>query len=227
MKVTTDSCLFGAWVAEEVRSKTPIAIGSEVRSILDIGSGTGLLSLMLAQKNNSHIYAIEIDDDAFRQASENIAASPWKERINIFHGDIKDFSPPAKYDIIISNPPFYENEWQSANSNRNTAHHSSKLLMEDLLNIISAILKPGGRFYLLLPYKRHEEIMELLSQKKISVTQKILVRQSGEHGFFRLMTEGGFEKSANTITSEIAIKNKNNEYSEEFTTLLKDYYLYM
>jgi tRNA1Val (adenine37-N6)-methyltransferase len=222
MKVTTDSCLFGAWVAEEVRSQKP-----EARSILDIGAGTGLLSLMLAQKNNFSINAIEIDEDAFLQASENITVSPWKDRIKIFQGDIKDFNLPVQYDIIMSNPPFYENEWQSGNLKRNTAHHSSKLLLDDLLDIISNTLKPGGKFYLLLPYKRHEEILKLFDQKKISLTQKILVRQSDDHHYFRFMIEGTFEEPADTITNEIAIKNKNNEYSEEFTALLKDYYLYM
>lgn len=227
MKVTTDSCLFGAWVAEKVRSHDPIAIGSEVGNVLDIGAGTALLSLMIAQKNNSPIDAIEIDKDAFLQASENIAASPWSERIKISHADIKYFHPPAKYDIIISNPPFYENEWQSESLQRNTAHHSSELLLTDLLEIISDFLNPGGRFYLLLPYKRHEEIMKLLDQKKIFLSRKILVRQSDNHAYFRFMIEGCFERSAGTIAKELSIKNKNNEYTEEFTTLLKDYYLYM
>ncbi len=227
MKVTTDSCLFGAWVAEEVRSRDPIAIGSEVSAVLDIGAGTGLLSLMIAQKNNSPIDAIEIDNDAFLQASKNLAASPWSERIKIFYADVKDFNPPSKYDIIISNPPFYENEWLSESLQRNTAHHGRELLLTDLLEIISDFLNPGGKFYLLLPYKRHEEIMKLLDQKKMFLSQKILVRQSDDHAYFRFMIEGGFERSAGPITRELSIKNRNNEYTEEFTTLLKDYYLYM
>ena len=222
MKVTTDSCLFGAWVAKEVGIRR-MGTGT----ILDIGTGTGLLGLMLAQKTNSPITSIEIDTDAFRQASENIAISPWKDRIKIFHADIKDFNSPVQYEIVISNPPFYENEWLSENLKRNTAHHSSELLLEDLLDIIPTILTPGGKFYLLLPYKRHEEILKLFDQKKISLIQKIFVRQTDGHDFFRFMIEGSFERSANTITNEIAIKNKNNEYTEEFTAILKDYYLYM
>jgi len=222
MKVTTDGCLFGAWVAEEVRNQ-----GSEVKSLLDIGAGTGLLSLMLAQKNNLSVNAIEIDNDAFTQALENIAASPWKDRIKIFHSDIKDFNSPAQYDVIISNPPFYENEWPSENLKRNKAHHSSELSLEDLLDIIFITLKPGGRFYLLLPYKRHEGILKLFEQKEITMKKKILIRQSYDHTYFRFMIEGSFEKSVAPITNEIAIKNNNNEYTEEFTVLLKDYYLYM
>jgi tRNA1Val (adenine37-N6)-methyltransferase len=222
MKVTTDSCLFGAWVTEVVRSKR-----SEAGIILDIGAGTGLLSLMIAQKNNISIDAIEIDNEAFLQASENIAASPWSERIKIFHADIKDFNSPAKYDMIVSNPPFYENEWPSENLQRNTAHHGRELLLTELLELIAASLRPGGRFYLLLPYKRHEEIIKLFDEKKIFLTLKLLVRQSDEHDYFRFMIEGCFERCADTITVEQSIKNKSKEYTREFTTLLKDYYLYM
>lgn len=227
MKVTTDGCLFGAWVAVAVRSQDPIAIGSGVGSLLDIGAGTALLSLMIAQKNNAKINAVEIDKGAFLQASENIEASLWSERIEIFHADIKDFNPSTKYDIIVSNPPFYENEWQSGDLKRNTAHHSRELLLNELLDIIAASLKPEGIFYLLLPFKRHEEITQLLEQKKIFLSQKILVRQSDDHDYFRFMIEGGFERTAGTNTGELSIKNKNGEYTREFTALLKDYYLYM
>jgi len=222
MKVTTDSCLFGAWVAAQISTQDPGG-----GSILDIGTGTGLLSLMLAQKTNPPITSVEIDKDAFLQASQNIDASPWKEKITIFHSDIKDFKPTGSYDIIISNPPFYEKEWPSESSKRNTAHHSRELLVEDLLDIIAATLTPTGKFYLLLPYKREEEMIKLFEQKQITVLQKILVRQTVDHTYFRVMIEGSLKTSADTITNELAIKNKNNEYTAEFTTLLKDYYLYI
>lgn len=101
MKVTTDGCLFGAWVSEKVRDQK-----SEIRTALDVGSGTGLLSLMFAQKNPSlTIDAIEMDEEAAQQAQENIGSSPWKNNINLVQADARTFQYPQQYDIIISNPP--------------------------------------------------------------------------------------------------------------------------
>ncbi|MEI9910488.1 MAG: methyltransferase [Bacteroidota bacterium] len=188
-----------------------------------------LLSLVLAQQLDVMIDAVEIDKVAAEQAAENIAASPWKKKINIIHGDINDLAItfPHKYDIIISNPPFYENELTSPANKKNIAHHDSGLILADLLTIIAAGLLMDGKFYLLLPYKRHEEINQLFDQEKITITKKIFVRPSENHGYSRFMIEAHLGKPAATITDEIATRNKKNEYTEVFTELLKDYYLYM
>ena len=108
MKVTTDSCFFGAWVARELQ-KTK----SKIQTVLDIGTGTGLLSLLIAQKNEVEVDALEIDKDAFEQGRENINSSPWKNRVHVFNEDVRCFNPSKKYDCIISNPPFYEKEIES------------------------------------------------------------------------------------------------------------------
>jgi tRNA1Val (adenine37-N6)-methyltransferase len=224
MKVTTDSCLFGAWVARTVQAKN-----GQAGNALDIGSGTGLLSLMLAQKNPTTIIdAIEIDPAAAKQAEQNIRESPWKERINITSADVKDFRFTKKYDVIISNPPFYENELKSSNKIRNTAHHNESLLLTELTGIISDHLSPEGYFYLLLPYKRGNEIKKLLLNL-FDITHMLLVRQSTKHDFFRIMLEGKL-KSANTSEIKIegvAITNDRKEYTDEFTGLLKEYYLHL
>ncbi|MGB3005267.1 MAG: methyltransferase, partial [Chitinophagaceae bacterium] len=144
MKVTTDSCLFGAWAAEQVHN-----LEIEVNNILDIGTGTGLLSLMLAQNCNAAIDAIEIDKQTATQATENVQVSPFSEKIKIHFADVHQFGFEKKYNIIISNPPFYENELKSEYKKKNIAHHNEGLLLKDLLTIIHKQLLPSGSFYLL------------------------------------------------------------------------------
>lgn len=229
MKVTTDGCLFGAWAAERVVSRE-----SFVRSVLDIGTGTGLLSLMIAQQCNADITAVEIDTESFEQASENITASPWANRIKLFHADARTFEFPDQYDVIISNPPFYENELKGDNAKKNIAHHNEGLLLPELLSIIKNNLKPGGTFYMLLPYKRNDEIRKLLTESGLAIGQLIFVRQSTQHDFFRMILAGKFKKGeANEmVIDEISIKNHSyagpdDPYTPEFINLLKDFYLYL
>jgi tRNA1Val (adenine37-N6)-methyltransferase len=228
MKVTTDACLFGAWAASKVQSRESVVGNSEpgMRKVLDIGAGTGLLSLMLAQKTNASIDSIEIDGDAFGQAKENIAASPWKERINIYHADAAEYSFSSKYDVIISNPPFYENELKSPDEKKNTAHHSG-LMLQQLLSIIAENLSKEGLFFLLLPYKRNEETEQLINSNELSIIQKILARQSVRHDHSRIMIEGSHRTDRKMIVDEISIRDDQQQYTGEFVSLLKDYYLHL
>jgi tRNA1Val (adenine37-N6)-methyltransferase len=220
MKVTTDACLFGAWASEKIKSQK-----SKFKKILDIGTGTGLLTLMLAQTVNASIDAIEIEQNAFEQAKENIAASLWKDRINIFHADAGEFIFPSQYDIISSNPPFYQNELKSDNAKKNIAQHGG-LTLKHLLGIIKKNLSDDGQFYLLLPYKRNEEIEKLIHSKGLSIIQKTLVRQSVNHDFFRIMIAGGHAKNnTEMMMEELAIRNEKAQYTSGFIALLKDYYL--
>jgi len=228
MKVTTDGCLFGAWAADE--SQIPIAVGTKVKikNALDIGAGTGLLSLMLAQKNLScSIDAIELDKEAFEQAKENIVASPFVERIHIIQGDAKIFPFTKKYDLIISNPPFYENEIKSSDKKKNIAHHHSGLSLDELFDIIKSHLSTQGTFYLLLPFKRNKEVQKLLLKQSLFVSKIVLVKQSTKHDYFRVMIEGRLNPDdlSETFIDEISVWNDQQEYTNEFRELLKDYYL--
>jgi len=224
MKVTTDGCLFGAWVSRElgVNSK-------ESATVLDIGTGTGLLSLMLAQANNVFIDAIEIDKDAFEQASENVAASPWADKIKVIHGDSNEFASSPPYDLIVSNPPFYENELKGTNTKKNLAHHNDGLLLPDLLGLIKKNLKSTGNFYLLLPFKRNEEVKKMFFESDLSVEQICFVKQSTKHDYFRMMLKGALQRDVQTeiIITDISIKDDNNHYTQDFTGLLKEYYLHL
>lgn len=221
MKVTTDACLFGAWVAEEnITSK----------KVLDIGTGTGLLSLMYAQKNPmSKIDAMDIDEDACKQAKENAAASPFTERINIIHDDVKRFSFPQKYDCIISNPPFYEKEIKSNSERKNIARHQSGLVFQELLDVIKANLSSSGTFYVLLPFKRNEEVKKILLKRGLFVSKIVFVKQSMKHNYFRIMIAGKLnqESKMETLIEEISICDDQQQYMEEFKELLNDYYLYL
>jgi len=226
MKVTTDSCLFGAWCRLKLR------VGSQEsgdRKVLDIGTGTGLLALMLSQATESAIDAVEIDKDAFQQATENIAASPWAARIKAIHGDVRELLFQTQYDIIISNPPFYEKELKGDDARKNIAHHNDGLLLPELLDIIKKNLKPGGAFYLLLPYKRNEEVKKLLTENDLAIHQLVFVKQSVNHYYFRIMLEGKLKatKQVETKIDEISIKDNAGQYTPAFISLLKDYYLHL
>ena len=229
MKVTTDSCLFGAWVADLLTDQK-----DRVKQILDIGAGTGLLSLMLAQKmRNSTIEAIEAEEQSARQATENIALSPWPDSVTVRHTDIRIYASRNKFDVIIINPPFYENELKAKDPAKNIAHHDNGLQLRELPEIFKKFLNKDGKFFLLLPYKRKEEIKKLLLLHNLIIENITLVKQSAEHSYFRIMICGSIPAiDANrgiseTITGEISIRNNTEAYTPEFTRLLKDYYLYL
>jgi len=223
MKVTTDACLFGAWVAHEMRN-----IKHGIHSMLDIGAGTGLLTLMYAQKNPGVIIdAIEIDEEAAEQAKENVASFPKKNQVQIICADARNFSFPHKYDLIISNPPFYEKNMASPSSRKNIAHHNEGLLISELLKIIGENLKPAGIFCLLLPFQRNEEIRKMFSGNDYPILQMVFVQQSTHHDYFRIILKGtlGTEDSVETKFDEISVWNDKQQYTQEFIELLKDYYL--
>jgi tRNA1Val (adenine37-N6)-methyltransferase len=222
MKVCTDACLFGAWIASVTQHTT-----SPIHKILDIGSGTGLLSLMAAQENpNALIDAIEIDPDAATQSQQNFQGSPWKERLTSIQGDVKQIVLPAKYDLIISNPPFFENDLKSDAAKRNLALHSDALSLEELLTAIKNNLTDAGRFAVLLPYHRSAAFEEMAIGEKFYPEEKVLVKQTPKHPYFRSMLLFSTQQSG-TIEKEMVIKDEFNDYSKAFIQLLKNYYLFL
>jgi tRNA1Val (adenine37-N6)-methyltransferase len=218
MKVCTDACLFGAWVAANIQQD------ESIQHILDIGAGTGLLSLMLAQKTNAHIDAIEINTAAAAQATENLAATPWKERLHLYQNNISDFNPAKKYDCIISNPPFFEDDLKSSNASKNAAKHDTTLTLESLLLQIKRLLKEEGTACVLIPFHRTDYFENLTKENGFFINNKLLVKQSINHGYFRSMLMFSKNKAANG-TAGIYIHDAERQYGEAFTTLLKDFYL--
>lgn len=221
MKVTTDACLFGAWCAHEMQQDK-----TGVKEVLDIGTGTGLLSLMVAQKNEVQVDAVELDEAAAEQAIENVGKTIWNDTINIIHHNILHLPYIKTYDCIISNPPFYEKEIESESAGKNLAHHGHGLKLTDLLYIIQMQLKKDGCFYLLLPYKRIKEVEKEIYKANFFMTKKVAVRTSPSKAPFRLMLKGS-KKFADRETIELSINNEQQQYTPEFTNLLKDYYLYL
>ena len=224
MKVTTDACLFGAWVAHEVESEK-----LKVESALDIGTGTGLLSLMLVQKKpEANILAVEIDKSAAKQAADNINASLWKDQVDIVEGDVKDLSFAEKFDLVISNPPFYETEWRSETDIKNIAFHSDNLTLQELLHTIKTHLSANGNFFLLLPYKRNDEIKRLFKDHQLHISKLLLVRQSVKHDYFRIFLKGNLNAvQKETEFDEMSIWDERQQYTKEFVSLLKEYYLHL
>jgi tRNA1Val (adenine37-N6)-methyltransferase len=221
MKVTTDSCLFGAWVAEQLQ-RDP----STPKQILDIGAGTGLLSLMIAQKFPAvDIAAIEIDQPAAEQASENILRCPWAAMVRVFNTNIKKIEGVRWFDCIVSNPPFYEQDLTSPDDQKNQAHHDATLPFRELIVQIDRLLSDNGKFYLLLPAKGIEARIDALQSHGLFIQSRSSVHHDSEHPMMRTLLEGKRSRTEQITTEQINIHEKNGDYSERFRGLLKDYYL--
>lgn len=218
MKVCTDACLFGALVARHMQQGLP-------GRILDIGCGTGLLSLMLAQQTDAAIDAVEVNEDAALQAKENVGASPWADRITIHRADIRAFNPHEKYGLIISNPPFFESDLRSPDKHKNTAKHDTDLKLDVLLACISKHIAASGTAAILLPYHRTARVEELAGNELLFLQKKVLIRQTVEHDFFRSVLFFSPVNNANPDIQTMAIHDNNRQYTDNFRGLLKDYYL--
>ena len=219
MKVCTDACILGAWFA----NKTP-----PWSQVLDIGSGTGLLMLMMAQKHKGEIRGIELDLDAYRQLKDNIGQSPWRQMLKVFPGDVRSFSFPGKFDFIITNPPFYEGDLAASSDAANLAKHSKELTLAELLAVIDANLTGEGSFGILLPYHRSAWFEEqAASAYGFSLREKLLVRQTPRHDFFRSVLYFSRRPERFVPTSELTIQSSEGNYTEDFTDLMRDYYLYL
>ena len=224
MKVSTDSCIFGAAVAEYFVNKALLADGAKY--YLDIGTGTGLLSLMLAQKTSPFIDAVEIDAAAFEQAAQNFSTSPFKEKLTAYHTDVLQFNTDKKYDGIICNPPFFVGDLASHNEMINAAKHSTTFNLQQLLTTANKYLKPGGVMAVLLPYHRVTEFIQSANDHHFYLQQQILLRHTATHAYFRGILFLSNIPGEPTL-KELIIKNEMNVYTNEFIALLKEYYLHL
>lgn len=216
MKVSTDACIQGAWTA----------IKDDAKTVLDVGAGTGLLSLMLAQKNSVvRIDAVEIDAAAAAQAKGNFIASPWAERLSVECEDIKVYSK-QRYDMIISNPPFFNNSLLGNTAARNVARHTDNLEYHDLLKAIGRLLNEGGFASVLLPATEFALFEKMLQENGWFVFDKLKVCPVDGAGPNRIV--GIFKRGTGvTVEETLTIKKKDGSYTNEFIKLLQPYYLYL
>lgn len=220
MKVCTDACLFGAWAAAELQN-----VANPPAKILDIGTGTGLLSLLLAQKLTAQITALEINPEAAAEAASNVLAAGKQKQIEIIVAPLQNYLAPNKFDNIICNPPFFKQSLKSLDANKNLVLHEDNLPLNYLLEFIKENLTAKGAAYLLLPANRKTEIETLLKKENLFLTKLVEVQQTPQHAAFRLFLKISKEEGE-TVLQRLVIKS-GEEYTAEFVAYLKDYYLYL
>jgi tRNA1Val (adenine37-N6)-methyltransferase len=215
MKVCTDACVLGAFA--------DVGMGGRV---LDIGTGTGLLALMAAQRNpTALIDAVEVDEAAFGQAVENIANSPFAGRVPIIRTRIQDFCPDTAYDRIITNPPFYTNHLRSPDAAVNRALHTDELPFPDLLAAVVRLLKPAGQWWVLLPPYETDQLTDLAATLALVPFQRLTLRHHAQKPAFRIITGFSFQQRS-VLEEELTIyETDNRTYTPEFRRLLGDFYL--
>lgn len=215
MKVTTDACIQGAW--------TPIAGNAE--SVLDIGAGTGLLSLMLAQrKHDAIIAAVEYDRQAAIQATQNFSSSVWADRLNVIAADVRGLSLPHKYDLIISNPPFFQNSLQSKKEQSTLARHTVSLSYKELAHSIVMNMAEGGYASVLLPLAEYGLFRLEAMEVELFDYMKLLIRHT--HRAVEKRVVGLFStKHVNVPVEEVLVIKDDGNYTDKFTGLLAPFYL--
>ena len=215
MKVCTDACVLGAYAD----------VGRGDR-ILDIGTGTGLLALMAAQRNPTAVVdAVEVDEAAFGQATDNVSASPFAGRVRVIHTPVQAFSSAYRYDRILTNPPFYTNHLRSPDAAVNRALHTDELPFPELIAAVARLLKPDGQWWVLLPPYETDKLVELATEAGLTPFRQLHLRHHAGKPVFRIIT-GFLFQTFPVSTEELAIyETDNRTYTATFRSLLRDFYL--
>ncbi|GAB3992219.1 methyltransferase [Spirosoma daeguense] len=221
MKVCTDACVLGAYA--------DVGVGGR---ILDIGTGTGLLALMAAQRNGSaHIDAVEIDTDATAQARDNVADSPFSNRVNVAQKRIQDVDATLLYDRILTNPPFYTNHLRSPDAAINRALHTGDLPFGELVDAVKRLLKSDGEWWVLLPPYEMSKLIELAEMQNLYPFHRLALRHRATKPVFRMITGFSVGKPVQLSESTLDIYGTSPQdcskeaYTSEFRALLRDFYL--
>ncbi|WP_191858704.1 tRNA1(Val) (adenine(37)-N6)-methyltransferase [Hanstruepera ponticola] len=219
MKIGTDSMLLGAWTS----------VNHNPFNVLDIGTGTGILSLMIAQRSHAEqIEAIEIDDDAFEQCVENFEQSPWNDRLFCFHASLFEYieAVDEKFDLIICNPPFYSEDYKTQNKSRNLARFSDAMPLEHIIFAVINFLSENGKFSIIVPYKEEEIVIEEASLIKLFPNRILHVKGNPNSEKKRSLIEFSYKK--NKVNTEVlVIETERHQYTQDYINLTKDFYLKM
>lgn len=215
MKVGIDGILLGAW-----------ADVGDCNTILDIGTGTGLIALMLAQRSQARITAIEIEKNAAEEAAENVAASPWKDRVEVVNVSLQNFAAEttSKFDLIVSNPPFFQNSLKADNESRSLARHTDSLSYETLVQSTSQLLSEKGRCAFIFPETASMEIEKLAQQNQLYIRRITRIAPNEKKPANRILMEMSKKETA-TVTDDLVIYNNDGSCSAKYKTLTRDYYL--
>ena len=217
MKVGTDAVLLGAWVHPNNEKK-----------ILDIGTGTGVIALMLAQKTNAEIVGIDIDLQATQQAKENVAESKFRDQIKIIHSSLQSYShsSDSKYQLIVSNPPFFEQSFKSTDEQRSNARHADVLPFEELIDSVIKLLDVSGKFCLILPTLEAEKFRTLAQKKGLYLSKLLRVKSRTDKGTDkRHLMQFEFTPSEFSEDTLIIDDNERHNYTKEYREFTKEYYL--
>jgi len=215
MKVGTDGVLLGAWT--DVK---------DAKRILDIGTGTGVIALMMAQRTESDvkISAVEIDLDASADAAENFTSSPWKNRLSLHAGSIQEYQAVEKFDLIVSNPPYFQNSYKPPDSKREAARHTENLSFNNLLHAVNSLLLPTGRFSVILPYTEGLSFIELANQTGYFCTRKWSFKGRIHKPIERWLLEFSTQEKL-TYNGEIVLHDTGEEWSDAYKKITQEFYL--
>ncbi|MBQ3709136.1 MAG: methyltransferase [Bacteroidales bacterium] len=215
MKVGTDAVLLGAWVALKPTDW-----------VLDVGTGCGILPLMLAQRGIAKVHAVDLDEASAIEASENFQASQWDRQLFAFHADVRKFTMQCAYDLIISNPPFFVNSFKCDADRRNQARHTdSSLTFGELIAAVKRLLKPDGRFVVVLPLRESQEFIPLAEQQNLFVYSKenIIPVEGKEPN--RVNLEFRYGKPETVASSELIIRRVDGSFTDAYDRVVADFYL--
>ena len=219
MKIGTDSVLLGAWAS----------IKNNPFTILDIGAGTGVISLMLAQRSYAELIdAIEIDDSAYEQCVDNFEQSNWGDRLFCYHASLDEFNKEIedKYDLIISNPPFYSENYKTKNEQRDLARFSDAMPFEHLIDSVSNLLSENGIFSVIIPFKEELNFLDLASKVNLFPKRILHVKGNTKSEIKRSLLEFSFRES-DIEKTELVIETERHQYTQDYINLTKKFYLKM